>query len=111
MFSLLHRLLGTLKLAPQRSPHWKAVEKAFLAGKTCAACDGKKNLQAHHEQPFHLFPERECDPANLIALCMAPGRWCHLRFGHGFDWKAFCPDVRERAAASLASIQGRQYAR
>jgi hypothetical protein len=39
-------------------------------------------------EPFHLHPELELDPGNLITLCMGTNE-CHLTIGHGGDWKSF----------------------
>jgi hypothetical protein len=35
----------------------------------------------------------ELDKGNLIGLCMGEFE-CHIRIGHGDDFKAFNPDVR-----------------
>ncbi len=77
-----------------RSHRWPAVRRRFLAGKTCAVCDGTANLEAHHVHPVHLFPERELVESNLIALCEAPGHNCHLIFGHLGSWHSFNASVR-----------------
>jgi hypothetical protein len=84
----------------KRSEHWPKVRKAFLAGKVCAVCGGKKKLEAHHMKPFHLVPELELDPTNLIALCEGnPDINCHLAIGHNFNFKGFNPDVIADSAA------------
>jgi 5-methylcytosine-specific restriction enzyme A len=76
----------------ERSPHWHKVEKDFLAKHTnCAACGTNHHLQVHHIKPFHLYPEHELDESNLITLCME--KECHLKLGHGGDWKAYNPNV------------------
>jgi 5-methylcytosine-specific restriction enzyme A len=73
-----------------RSPHWPAVRKAhILAHPTCAACGAREKVEVHHIQPFHLFPERELDPANLITLCESSTRACHLCIGHGGDYARY----------------------
>lgn len=77
----------------KRSPQWAAVERKHLqAQPTCAACGTRTRVQVHHVKPFHLHPELELDPANLVSLCM-DGPECHLRIGHGDDFKAFNPNV------------------
>src|SRR5690242_21104937 len=58
-----------------RSSRWPTVRKKFLskikaAGNGCAARGAKIGLQVHHKKPFHIHPELELDPTNLIALCM-----------------------------------------
>lgn len=76
-----------------RSPHWPAVEKAHLKDHpSCAACGSTILLNVHHALPFHLHPELELDPKNLITLCVL--NKCHVEIGHGDDFKAYVPDVR-----------------
>ena len=95
---------------PPRAPEWDDVEKEFLReNPACAACGGTYNVRAHHILPYHLCPEKELDPENLLPLCEASVRMCHYRIGHGFDWAAYYPDVRAMAAAELARIQKRLY--
>jgi hypothetical protein len=84
---------------PPRSGGWGRVEREHLAQyPLCQACRGTARLQVHHVRPFHLRPELELDRRNLITLCMGPAE-CHLRIGHGDDWRAYNPDVRKDAAA------------
>jgi len=59
-------------------------------------------------KPFHLHPELELDPTNLITLCMQPGQECHLYVGHGDSWKAYNPDVKQDAATTLADSTKRE---
>ena len=59
---------------------------------TCAACGSNKRLQVHHIQPFHLYPELELEPTNLITLCMDISE-CHLLLGHGDNFRMFNPDI------------------
>lgn len=76
----------------ERSPEWPKVEKEHLSKfPTCAACGSTKHLNVHHMKPFHLHPELELDPNNLITLCMDND--CHLYIGHGDDFKAYNPNV------------------
>lgn len=85
-----------------RSPEWPGVEHKFKSvNPTCAACGGTKLLQVHHVEPFHLHPELELNAANLITLCMGTNE-CHLKIGHGDNFKDANPNVREDAAAVLA---------
>ncbi len=68
-----------------RSPKWEETKKKFeeTNPKICAACGKTKNIQLHHIRPFHLHPELELDPANLIWLCENNTPvFCHLIFGH-----------------------------
>lgn len=84
-----------------RSPQWRHVEKLHLATHPfCAGCGSQLHLQVHHIRPFHLHPELELDSTNLITFCM-DGPECHLRIGHGDNFRAYNPDVVEHAAQSL----------
>jgi hypothetical protein len=46
--------------------------------------------------PFHLRPELELDPNNLIVLCMDVNE-CHLEIGHGGSLRCYNPKVIVRA--------------
>jgi 5-methylcytosine-specific restriction protein A len=84
-----------------RSPKWRRLEKQWLAtNKLCSACATSKHLQVHHIKPFHLDPELELDPNNLITLCMDEPE-CHLLIGHGGNFKCFNPHVRKDAEHAL----------
>ena len=75
-----------------RSSHWPKIEKDFLSkNPVCAACQTVNHLQVHHIKPFHLHPELELEETNLITLCM--DKECHIKLGHGGDWKAYNPNV------------------
>jgi len=92
----------------QRSPHWPSTRDAFLKlNAHCVCCGGTKRLQVHHVQPFHLHPDLELDPSNLITLCMFKSE-CHLFIGHGDDWRSWNPDVRKDAAEFLSSPPSRK---
>ena len=85
-----------------RSPKWHAVQKAAIAAHPrCAACGGTTRLQVHHIQPYHLHPELELDPANLVVLCASVKNCDHLHIGHGGNFRAWNPAVRIHAAAIL----------
>lgn len=69
-----------------RSPDWPKIRRAYLRNfDTCAVCNTTKRLAAHHILPFHLYPERELDMKNLIALCNPH----HLFIGHLGRWASF----------------------
>jgi 5-methylcytosine-specific restriction enzyme A len=91
-----HATLLASKPAHERSDGWPAVRRAHILKESrCMACGGVTHLEVHHLWPFHLYPERELDPTNLITLCEQPGRFCHLVFGHYYDFKKFNPHCRE----------------
>lgn len=85
-----------------RSPEWPRVEKQALAAHpACEACGSTVRRQVHHCQPFHLHPELELDLSNLIVLCMGANE-CHLKIGHGDNFRAYNPAVRADAAEAMA---------
>ena len=68
-----------------RSSKWRSVRDAHIKSHPfCAVCGGTKKLNVHHIQPFHLNPDLELDPHNLISLCESKrhGLNCHLLIGH-----------------------------
>ena len=79
----------------KRSSHWPVVERAHLKEQpVCVACGSSEKLNVHHMKPFHLFPELELEPTNLITLCMSDNH-CHILLGHGDNFKAYNPNVKE----------------
>lgn len=73
-----------------RSSKWPKVRKAHLKLFPYCECCGKKKtmgMQVHHIEPFHVKPERELDPDNLLTLCDNPR--CHLDKGHLGYWKSW----------------------
>lgn len=108
-YEVVHDTLG--HVAVPRSPHWGKVRDAYLLEHPlCVACGGKDHLNAHHRKPFHLFPELELDPTNLLTLCEhGPGDTnCHLLLGHGGNWSLWNPQVQndvEWFAEMLARIR------
>jgi len=81
-----------------RSPKWAAVRQVHLEEyPRCAVCGRAKHLEVHHVEPFHLSPELELDPLNLLTLCDHPAGSCHLIFGHYGDWSLWNPTVRNDA--------------
>lgn len=88
-----------------RSSHWSTVRKHHLQNHpTCAACGGTEKLQVHHKQPYHLHPDLELEPTNLITLCEYGDIDCHFNIGHHRDWKSFNPNVELDAAEELSSL-------
>jgi hypothetical protein len=86
-----------------RSPHWATTRKHHLLKQpVCAACGGVEKLQVHHKQPYHLHPDLELEPTNLITLCEFGDIDCHYNIGHLRDWKSFNPNVEKDAQEKLA---------
>jgi 5-methylcytosine-specific restriction enzyme A len=84
--------------AAKRSPKWPAVRKAWLTKHPyCAVCGIHDSLEVHHILPFHLNPELELDPTNLMTLCEGKTRTCHFIFGHFYNWLRYNANIREDA--------------
>ena len=89
-----------------RSGRWPRVRAAHLAANpTCAVCGTRENLEVHHIQPFHLFPELELDPGNLLTLCESPTHNDHLLFGHLLNWSLWNPAVVRDAEWMLGRLR------
>lgn len=92
-----------------RSGKWAAVERAHLRRHPrCAVCGGKKALNVHHVEPYHLAPQKELNRRNLITLCRGPLN-CHLLFGHLGDYKAHNPFVRLDAAVWRGKLRRKRW--
>lgn len=91
--NLVKNSLKDSGIKEKRSSKWPALEKSFKkAHPLCACCGSNVRVQVHHKKPFHLHPELELDPKNLISLCMGE-RDCHLVIGHGNSFKAYNPNI------------------
>ena len=104
------RLAGKLPKGLKRSGQWPAVRDEHLQQHPkCACCGGTKKLRVHHIEPFHVNPNRELDPRNLITLCEAKkyGINCHLFLGHLGNWKRWNPFVVLSAAGWKLRLSGR----
>lgn len=93
----------------QQSRHkdwWKHREGHLLQYPKCACCGDDNNVAVHHIKPFHLFPELELEPANLITLCEGGPINCHFIVGHGGkNWRTYIPEDKLQLAI-LAMQQG-----
>lgn len=80
----------------ERSPEWPRVAHEHLANEpACMVCGHRGHgLQVHHIKPFHLHPDLELDPNNLITLCELRGRDHHLLIGHLDNWESHNVQVR-----------------
>ena len=96
--NLVRHYFRDFKFGAARSSAWPKLEHAFRAQfPTCAACGTNVKIQIHHIQPFHIHPELELDPKNLITLCMSQ-KQCHLRLGHLQNYSWFNETIRSDAA-------------
>lgn len=99
------------EMEAHRSSQWPRVRREHLElNGSCKACGAVKNLEVHHIAPFHLSPEQELDPFNLVTLCETPSHNCHFLFGHLLDWRAYNIMVLDDAARMYAAIKNRTYA-
>jgi 5-methylcytosine-specific restriction enzyme A len=115
--SIIHRLFGvptpvsgvpSKPVFGRRDPGWeKARDDHLAAHPACAACGRTADLQVHHLKPFHLFPDLELDPNNLIVLCEISGLNHHYLFGHLLDWHSWNASAALDAALWLDKIQHR----
>jgi len=91
-----------------RSSKWPKVRKAHLKeNPTCANCGKKKRIgmQVHHIFPFHLYPDLELEPGNLLTLCNHP--CCHFAQGHLSYWKSFNESVVNDCKERLGKLMER----
>jgi hypothetical protein len=89
------------KPAVRRSPKWDKTRDIHITlNPYCIVCGSrvKKYLVVHHVKPFHLWPELELVPENLVTMCESQSHNCHLMFGHFLDFKrSWNPDVIQDA--------------
>jgi 5-methylcytosine-specific restriction enzyme A len=95
--NIIDHLQGKSPWGTKRSPHWEVVRATFLGDNPeCACCGGRNKLNVHHKKPFHLFPELELVPDNLITLCEGGKHVnCHLVMGHLLYFKSYNPNVEQ----------------
>jgi 5-methylcytosine-specific restriction endonuclease McrA len=101
------RIVGKVPSGSKRSGHWPKIREDHLkANPKCAVCGGDKTLEVHHIRPFHLHPDLELDPTNLITLCETKknGVNCHLLFGHLGSFKSFNVDVKKDSSSWIDKI-------
>ena len=73
-----------------RSNKWPKVRADYVKEHpVCFCCGGTKKLEVHHVQSFHLHPDLELEPINLLTLCEAKkyGINCHLFAGHSGNYR------------------------
>lgn len=89
-----------------RSSQWPAVRAAHLKIQPgCAVCGRNEDVEVHHKLPFHLHPDLELDPQNLITLCNHSLH--HLWWGHLGNFKSYNAEVETDAATMLTKITTR----
>lgn len=90
-----------------RHRDWRKVRAEHLLSQPyCMVCGSTKGLQVHHIKPFHLYPELELEPNNLLTLgtkCSSGNH--HYLFGHFENWHSFNPDVAVHAYQFISGIE------
>lgn len=82
----------------RRSASFDALAQSVIALRArCCACAGSAQLQTHH---VVVGSALEFERSNILVLCMGANE-CHLRIGHGGDWRRRNPTVVFDAAESL----------
>jgi len=102
-------LQGKAPLGAKRSSKWPAVRKNHLKlNPICAVCGDTNKLEVHHIKPFHLHPELELEPTNLITMCESKsyGIICHLLIGHNGSYQKINPNVIDDAKAWHKKLHG-----
>ena len=97
-----HFITSTGGLATRRySAAFRELRRRWLlAHPFCQVCGGMEKLEIHHVTPVSVNPSLELDAENLLTLCMAFPRYCHLQYGHLGSWTTWNPHVRQIATRS-----------
>ena len=109
---LKDRIQGKAPKGAKRSKEWRRVRKEHIRrNPTCAVCGTNKKLEVHHKYPYHLFPDLELEPSNLVTLCDGGGRSgmksCHFFFGHLGNWKKFNSNIDEDGTIWRRRLNGK----
>ena len=93
-------------LYSSRSSNWNKIRKTHLEeNNSCCGCGKTDKLEVHHIEPYHVNPNRELDPSNLITLCKS----CHFTIGHLMDWSSWNIDVISDCKVYLNKVKNRPY--
>lgn len=99
--------IASREFGAKRSPLWTKTRKTHLKRQPeCQACGQTDALNVHHKKPYHLRPDLECDPDNLVTLCEHSKRFgwsCHYLIGHTLDWHSSNPNVDKCIAVVRAT--------
>lgn len=82
---LKDRIQGKAPPGARRSSSWREVRTAHIKlNPECQVCGSTRKVEVHHIVPFHLAPDMELEPSNLMTLCENKryGINCHLLIGH-----------------------------
>lgn len=97
MKTIKDRVQGKAPKGAKRSSKWRKVRREHLKKHhKCAVCKSTRKLEVHHIIPFHLAPDLELEPKNLITLCENNkyGINCHLLIGHLGNYRRTNPNVQ-----------------
>lgn len=103
------RIQGKAEKGQRRSSRWREVRKKHLARHPrCDLCEGTKKLEVHHVIPFHVAPDLELHPDNLMTLCENKkyGVNCHQLFGHLGNYRRINVTCQSDVAAWNKKIKG-----
>lgn len=95
------RISGKAPKGAKRNPGWTKFRKTHLNQfPDCYVCGAVTKLQVHHIVPFHVAPDLELNPENVLTLCTGgkhKGLNCHLIFGHHGNYKKVNIDCLDEA--------------
>lgn len=110
VLAIKDRIQGKAPKGARRSKHWRRVRNEHLKRQPfCVVCQGTRNLEVHHLVPFHIAPDLELDPGNLLTLCEDKryGLNCHLLIGHVGNYRRVNPVAHLDAIVWNGKIKGR----
>ena len=88
--SVLEEVVPPEALAGDYRGCWAKARRDFATlNPECLACGSRVDLNIHHIQSAHEFPDLQCDPRNFCPLC----RTHHKDFGHPESWSKNNPNV------------------
>jgi len=105
--TLLDRIQGKAPKGAKRSPKWRKVRNAHIKKfPRCAVCGSTKKAEVHHKIPFHIAPDLELNPKNIVTLCERKkwGITCHLLIGHLGNYRNINISVDEDIAYMRAKL-------
>lgn len=104
------RIQGKAPKGARRSKDWPAIRRQHLAEHpACAVCESTRKVEVHHLVPFHLAPDLELEPTNLLTLCENKryGINCHLLIGHVGNYRRVNVVAELDAIVWNSKIKGR----
>jgi len=109
---MIQNIVDKIKYGATRSSEWPKVRKTHLeSNPACAICGSLKKVEVHHKKPFHLAPELELEPSNLVTLCEGKefsSIICHLTFGHLGNYQDENTMIDETVEAMRKVFEGKE---